>query len=256
MSVVKTAAMQIAVPSSPFSGLAGVTGVWSMSRVLVTGYAGQLYATTASNVSTLYDQSGTGTGGNHDFTDGGASGRRPGVVNTGPNSIPAAQFNGTSNYLETLAAISAYIAAAAAFTIISFIPRAIRVNNATVYLNDFLFGDRGQFSGNYLRNDSPTANVFNWDTAAKSQASVIALNTAYVMTLRHDSGVLYGGVNGVETAGVASGNTGTMTGVLGLCGRATQYSQSDVFEAATFNVVPSATARASLVGNFRTWIGA
>ena len=58
----------------------------------------------------------------------------------------------------------------------------------------------------------------------------MAAATPYVLTWRHEGGNLFVGVNGVESAGTASGNTSTLTDTLAFGGK--------IFELASFPTVP------------------
>jgi hypothetical protein len=234
----------------------GLTACYSAGRQLRSSYAGAFYAATSGAITSLNDQSGGG----RNLTDEGIAARRPAEATAGPNSRPAADFDGSSDYLRTTAALSSFIANSAGYIVLSGIVSAITQNSATITANDLLLGDQSQFAGFYLRNTpgggTGTVYAYNWDGTADGATATFAVNTPVVLTWRHEGGSIYVSVNGAAEISVLSGNTSTMTGVLDLCGRGLQYSNSTIFELATWSIVPNATERAAIVADFKAWIGA
>jgi hypothetical protein len=248
-------------PLDPYT--TNLTCAISLSRKLLSAYtanSGSFYGLTSGNISTIFDQSGGASAqSTHDFTDAGTSNRRAILTTAGNNSRACAQNNNTSTIrLATSAALSAFIANNAGWVIISAYVDAVTLNNtnaATPYLNDILFGDHSQFMGLYLRNNGPTAHAYNFDTNADDSNAAFSTGAAVIFEWRHDSGNVILTVNGTDASSTASGNTGTMTGVLDLLGRGNQPCSAKVFELAIKSAVPGSTERAAIRNNFASWVG-
>lgn len=138
-------------------------------------------------------------------------------------------FNGArfiKSYTQTAGAAKALsnYAANNAFTlIVAFYPQTISTTNATIYLNDPVLADFGQFWGLFLKDNSGTKQVigYNWDGTADTIAATIAANRSWVVVFQHVSGNLKLTIIndlGVETSStdVASGNTTNLTNGISL----------------------------------------
>jgi hypothetical protein len=243
------------IVSAPLDALSP-TLAYSLSRDLLSSFSGNSRFTNSSGaVSQLNDQSGNARNASQ-----GTAANRPTVSTAGPNSRTCADFDGTNDALDAAGvALSQLIAAGSGFFIASVLIDTFPTDNATSYGNSGVFMDAGVFAGLTLRSNggSPLAYAYNWDgNEDKAQAS-IAASTAYVLTWRHEGGNLYVGVNGVESAATASGNTQTLTGQLrvGYSG-AGAFMDGKLFECAFFSTVPSSGDRTTLIDNFKNWIGA
>lgn len=242
-------------PTYPLDGFSP-TGAWSMSRDLLSAFAGgSRYTDSSGAVSSLNDQSGN----TRHLTDAGTAARRPTVATGGPNSRTCADFDGSTDFL-TGAAISNFISNSAGYMIVSWLADAITLNVAQSYNNHLILGDAGQFMGLYLRDTGSPDTVygFNWDgNEDRGVDATIAVSTAYVTEWRHDGGNVYVRVNGGTWQSAASGNTSTMTNALLLGGRnGAQQFNGKIFEAAVFSTVPGSTDRDAFEADFRAWVGA
>ncbi|WP_292174988.1 hypothetical protein [Mesorhizobium sp.] len=240
-------------PAFNLDGL-GATGVWSMSRDLLSSFAGNARYTTATGVDSFKDQTGNG---NH-FGQGNTS-LQPAVTTAGPNSRNCADFDGVDDWMSTSAALSTFIANNAGFVIVSCLIDTIGSNNTgTPGGNQTIFSDTGVSTGMELLSTGPSAKALNFDGNYDTQTVTIATATALVLTWRHDGGNLYISKNGGAEASVASGNTSSLTNQFQL-GRATGafwFLDGKIFEIATWSAVPDATTRDTIVSGFMTHIGA
>ncbi|OBQ68904.1 hypothetical protein EFV37_29140 [Mesorhizobium loti] len=238
----------------PLDGLSP-TLACSLSRDLLSTYAGGARFTNSSGaVSLLNDQSGA----SRNFAQG-TSANRPTVSTAGPNSRQCADYDGVNDALDGAFALSTIIANNAGFVIASVLIDTFPTDSATKYSNSGVFMDAALYAGMTLRSNggSPLVYAYNYDgTEDYAQASVAA-STAYVLTWRHEGGNLYIGVNGVESAATATGNTQVMTGQmrLGYAGSGA-FMDGKLFEFAAFSTVPSSGDRATIINNFKSWIGA
>jgi len=242
------------VNSHPLDGLSP-TAAWSMSRRLLSSYGAALYRTTSGNADTIYNQAGGGA--TFDLVNVTTS-QQPGIGSAGPNNIAAALFDGVDDTLAATALLSSYISASAGYCIMSFIPVSAILNTTPSYHNDVVFQDAGTMWGFFLRNDGPPPHLYgyNWDGAEKATSQTISIGTPCVAEWRHEGGILYLDVNGIETS-LATGNTQTLTSAgMKLANAASKPSHISLFEMATFSTVPSSTVRGTLVNNFRSYVGA
>jgi hypothetical protein len=230
------------------------TSAFSMSRDLLTSWAGNSRYSTGTGVSTWKDQSGSAR---DVFQISG--GNQPALANAGPNGRACLDFDGSNDTLANSVALSNLIANNSGFYIVSVIIDTFPTNAALSYQNSGIFMDGGVFAGMTVRSNggSPLVYAYNWDgNEDKAQASVAA-STPYVLTWRHEGGNLYVGVNGVESAATASGNTSTMTNGqrVGYTSGSTVF-DGKIFELASFSTVPSSGDRATMITNLMNWIGA
>jgi hypothetical protein len=230
------------------------TAAWSMSRDLLTSFAGGTRYTTATGVNSLNDQSGNG----RHMTQA-TAGSQPSVTTAGPNSRTCADFDG--DFLEG-AAISNFIAAGAGYMIVSVLFDAIATTGSPTYAADAIMADTGGYAGIFA-GDGPTpftVNAYNYDGnqdyASGSTSIVVA--TAYVIEWKHESGTLYCRVNGGTWGSTGSGDTQSLGNALRLGhGYASAASlNGKIFEAATWSTVPSGATQDAIVNSFKTWIGA
>lgn len=238
-----------ASPTFPLDGVSGVTGAWSMSRKLLSSYAGSFYTDAGGGaISAILEQS-SGVS-DRNLTDGGTSTRRPALTTAGPNSVAMADFDGTSDNLSTVQATSNFVTASEGVMLWAGIIDAFTLNNGTTYLNDLLLGDTGQFMGLYARNTGGgTVYAYNWDTAdRKDTVASVGTGTAVVLSWRHKSGNVFAGLNGTEGAGAASGNTGALTGTLRLGGDSSaRFADVKFSEAVALNADPGAVTLAAII---------
>ncbi len=98
---------------------------------------------------------------------------------------------------------------------------------------------------------------YNFDGTADSATKDKLLGYPLVISLRHESGMLYIRTNNGTEVAVASGDTSSLVGTLRLAlSGASQNADIKVFEAATFNCVPPEGVRDSLEQNFMAHVGA
>ena len=236
------------------------TGAWSMSRDLLTSFVGGTRYTTVIEgvsdqaVNSLNDQ----TGNARHFTQGG-SGQRPFLATAGPMSRTCADFDGGSDYM-TSAALSAFIGASSGYVVAAFVANSIFPNDALSFNNDPVVADTGGYMGLYLKNTGTPATIiaFNWDTNADDAVStgVITPGTVYVAEWRHEGGNVYIRVNGGTEVSTASGNTGSLSGLLRTGVRSSQFADMKLFELATWSTIPALATRDAIVADFMAHIGA
>lgn len=232
----------------------GNTGAWSMSRKLFSLYSahgGSFYHATGGGVDTLYDQSTN----SRDFI-GAFPSRYPTVATAGPKNLTCADFDGSSDYLQTAVGISDFFTATAGYMIITAMIDTVVLDSATAYLNDLLIGDSLQYMGIYLRNNGPHAYGYNFASSPGQWNNIsFTENAVHIFEWKHESGIVSIIVDGVEVA-IASGATQTVSGFLSLFGRGNQYANGKMFEAATWSVIPSSDERATIRQFFKTYAGA
>src|SRR6185369_3425581 len=119
---------------------------WSLSRQLLSSYAGPYYEAISSKVSRLYDQ----TGNDRNFNDPGI-GLRPADTTAGPHSRECADFDGVDDFMDTGLDLSEFITASASYIINSVIVDAVTLNDADAQDNHALIGDAGKKLGIYAR---------------------------------------------------------------------------------------------------------
>jgi hypothetical protein len=239
-----------AVP--PLDGLSGLTAAYSLSRELLTSFAGGTkYTTSGSNITNLNDQSGNAR-------NLGTPGTDPVLVTAGPNSRNASDHGtGGGGRFESAAGdpLSDFITNSAGYIIVSFILDTATANSATPYQNNGIVADNGAFVGIFGKNGNSVIS-YNWDGNADSGSVAATMATAYVAEWRHEGGTLGLRLNGGTETTVASGNTSTLTGLITLGTGTVAAMDGKIFEVAFFNTVPSLSERDALAANFKAWIGA
>lgn len=233
-------------------------GAWSFSRDLLTTWgAAARYTENTGKIDALKDQSGN----SRDLLQTTAA-RRP-VIGTGaPNTITCGVFNSTDlTYLTTAAGdpLSDFIAAGAGWIVISFIGSTIDTNSATVYLNEGLVCDTGQFMGLFLKTGD-AIHVYNWDGSVDTTSTAVTEGAAYVAEWRHEGGNVYCRLNGSTEVSAASGNTTTLTGLLRIgagptAGGSTHALDGMIFEMAAYSTVPAVGTRDAIVADFMDHLG-
>jgi hypothetical protein len=244
-----------AVAPAVLDGLANVTAAWSLSRKLLSAYAGALYTEVTGEVTIVHDQNGN----SRHLTAPVAGGDEPNVGVVGPNNRACATNNGTNEAMRYNAAISNLITNSAGYIIMAVQIDAIATNAATIYQNDTIFSDGSQFIGFHLKNgggSTYTGHAYNWDGNADTTTHAsFPVGSVAVIEWRHDGGNVMSRVNGGTWQSAASGNTSTMTGnffeLEGTGG--SDFTQGSFIEGAAFNAVPDATTRDALAANFMAW---
>jgi len=239
--------------AAALDGLSGLTGAWSMSRDLLTTFAGgSRFTLNSGNVSSLNDQSG-----NSRHLAQATTNQQPPTATA--NSRTVIDFGGVEDSLAG-AAISNFISNNAGYIIASAIVDAVTTNNASSSGNDMIFCDTGGFIGFHLKNNASvyTGHAYNYDgTDDKTTNTSFPIGTAVVIEWKHEGGNILGRINGGSWDTVASGNTSTMTGLLQI-GKSFGAVWTDYrfFEMAAFNTVPGTTTQNNLKDNFMAWCGA
>ena len=222
----------------------GLTGAWSMSRKLLTSYGGSFYTDTSGTVSTLFDQSGAG----RNFVQG--SGIRPLVATQG--GIVVADLTPNVHQMTTTAAMNQFITASAGYIVVVVYMDA-HVSTQSVVWRDGVVATQVS-----VLTSTAQMSAYNDDGAADSAAgaaTVVSPPNGYVMTWRHEGGVIYANLNGGTDVSVASGNTTNLTGGF-IFGRITSYGfDGKFYEAYMWNTVPSAGDRAAIIAQAKTLLG-
>lgn len=144
------------------------------------------------------------------------------------NNLGSINFDGVNDVLSTGAsttAISTYISASASY--FAIIARLKSSDNAS---GEALINDKAFYFG-IQTYPGITANCFNYDGTSDYTAPDISLavNTTFVLTGRHDSGVMYLQKNdGTETS-ITTGNTQLLTGFLEVGGNTTNLRFADCY---------------------------
>ncbi|RWN33422.1 hypothetical protein [Mesorhizobium sp.] len=230
------------------------TQAFSMSRDLLTAFSGSPRYTTSTGINAWKDQSGSA----RDVSQA-TGANQPAVSTAGPNSRECADFDGSNDSLVGVTALSSLITNSAGFYVASVIIDTFPTNSALSYQNSGILMDSGVFAGLTVRSNggSPLVYAYNWDGNEDRAEASVAAATPYVLSWRHEGGNLYVGVNGVESAPTASGNTSTMTGTqrVGNSSGVTVF-DGKIFEMASFSTVPSSGDRSAIIADFMAWIGA
>jgi hypothetical protein len=206
--IATAAAVGTAVTAPPLDALTGITAAWSMSRNLLTSFgAGSKYTDVSSFVSVITNQQAD-TGRN--LTDAGNSGRRPALTTAGPLSVTCADFNGSDDFLITTDNAADFFTAASGFMAVGIIMDAYTTNSGTFGSNSAVLTNLDASIGIEARNTGGgTMQCFNKDAGGVDGAvgGTLATGTVAVVHWRHHGGNVYCGLNGVESAATASGNT-------------------------------------------------
>jgi hypothetical protein len=151
-----------------------------------------------------------------------ASAACPNYRSSSPGMLAAVlDFNGTADQYElendagTNKVLSDFIANNA-FTVIMAV-RMDAVPSGTSatepYLNNCILCDTGDYWGLFVRSNggTPEFQLYNWDGNADIVTLTAAADTNYIVTLRHDSGTIYGSLNCGSETSATSGNTSDLT---------------------------------------------
>ena len=237
-------------PTYPLDGLSP-TGAWSMSRDLLTSFAGGTKYTTATGVDSWKDQ----TGNSRHFEN--VTGTvQPAVSTAGPNSRACLDFDGVDDYLQNAVTNASLFANNAALIIVSCLVDTISTDSSDPTSDVGIFGDTGGYTGLSLRSTGPAALAYNFDGNYDIASTGIATTVPLVLIFRHEGGTLYVSSNGGAEASVASGNTGDLAYNTRLGRKNSAFLDGKVFEMASFSTVPSAPARATLIADLMNHIGA
>lgn len=230
----------------------GMTGAYSVSRKLLTAYAGDFYTVTGSGVSTLNDQSGN----TRDFTQGTDSRRPPIVSASGRDAMDFALAN--QHTLVSAATLDDFINNNAGYMVASFIVDVFTLNQATVAQNDWVLADAGLFAGIVVKNAGGGQTwSYNFDGTYDAGGTTITTATAYVVEWLHTGGNVTNRVNSGTSNTVASGNTSTMTNAMRIgSASASQAFDGKIWEIAMWDTVPSSPDRDAIVSALMSWVGA
>lgn len=132
--------------------------------------------------------------------------------------LPCIDFNGTSDYVTlmndagTVQTQASALVSASAFTILAAVYVEGSASNAAGNYDNEAIWNGGSNIGVHVKNVSGVYSIvcYNFDGNEDIVALPINLNTAYVLMYRHESGVIYGSLNGGSESSAASGNTGTL----------------------------------------------
>ena len=224
------------------SGVSGLTGWWKADAGAYKD-AGVTLATDGETVQQWNDQSGAGRN-----LAQGTSGARPTLVANVLNGKPVIRFDGTDDVLQSSAALSSFITAAAGTFFVVGILRANNTDNATEYENDAAFQD---VSGNvYLsfRTSNPRTRSVNFDGSADvAGKNTDVIDAPHCFLWLHSGGNVYHGLSDVRSsqlASAASGNTLTLASTLRVGGNyATVFTQIDIAEIVVYAAAVSESDR-------------
>lgn len=133
---------------------------------------------------------------------------------------PCLAFDGTDDHYsfrtddDNSSVLLSSLISASAFTLFASIYVAgVSTNNANVEDNAALFTNDGQYWGVHFKHPSGyKIELYNYDGSRRVVELDISLNTSYVVMFRHESGTLYGSLNGGAETSTASGDTASLTG--------------------------------------------
>ncbi|MFD1982462.1 hypothetical protein ACFSOZ_07185 [Mesorhizobium newzealandense] len=230
-------------PPPPLDGLSP-TGAYSLSRDLLTSFAGNARYNGTTTASQLNDQTGAGS------RNLAASPTNLTVQTAGPNSRTSAKCDAINQQFSG-SVMSNFISATSGYYIASFLLWSAAGSN------NLVFGDGNTNLGLYLQPGK--LNSYNQGQWAPALGSGFAVSTAtaYVAEWRHESGNLYCRLNGGSWSGATVSGNSTLTGALNIGGKGgSGQAPINFFEGATFSTVPSTTVQDALVADFKAWIGA
>lgn len=142
----------------------------------------------------------------------------PSWLSNGINSLGALEFEGTERLLGTGSGstLSNVISASAYTVFVSFFMDGAASNTGDMGGNSPLITETGTFFGVHCSTVTGvhTVHASNWDSDRDSVGKVFDLNTKYVVMTRHEGGNLFVSLNQGSESSVASGNTGSLTGVM------------------------------------------
>jgi hypothetical protein len=246
--------VSMAPPFDPMVG-AGITGAYSVSRKVVTGYSansGAFYHLTSGLVDTLYNQAATGSTNN--FTEPTAGERCP-LANQGPRNQICLNFNGSRVYL--LNAISQVFSAAAGYFIASVIVSSI-AGAAQDFNAPCIMGDSGGYLGLYLDGAGSLKSLhgLNSDATAAEFTPLLSFGSfgiPFIAEWWHSNGQVGCSVNGNDAV-TNSTNTSNMTFAAYLGYGFNIGMVGFIFEAMYANAMPTAAQRAYMRQNLLSWV--
>lgn len=230
-------------------GIPGVTGAWSMSRKLLSSYTGPFYRDDGvGNTDLWYDQSGNGR-------DQAESSVGPTRVTV--NGRTMLDFDASTDFLVRSAdSMDTYINNNAGWMVVSGIFDTLTANNASSYNNNGMIGDSLGNVG-IMGRSGGICYAHSWDGTDDHADGVIVAGTGYVLGWRKDATNVYLTVNSTETTAL-SGNILDLTADFTI-GRTRQASgaflDGKIGELITFDVVPSAAVRATIIADLKAWAG-
>jgi len=252
----------VAVSSGGTTPGAGAVWAVSRSRVLISGYAGDLDAVVTGRVDILYDQSGNGRN-----LSAIASIARPIATTSGPNSRECCDFSPASpssgHLMDSDAGdpVSDLISASAGYIVVSIRPDVVTQDSSTASSNATIFAF-GSLRGGLTIRTGGILYAHNWDGSEdKAASAVLAVpvgGNPCVIEWRHEGGQVYQRVNGANETSVASGNSTDLTGVLRMGGNALTgtFFNGKIFEAMIYATVPTQAERDAIVSDMMIWVGA
>lgn len=180
---------------------------------------------------------------------------RPSYDADGLGGLPSVVWSDAQKLLSD-SKLSEVITSTSAYLAFVLKVDAISSNEATnVYINDPVFIDSAAFFGLFLRS-SPAAIAYAFDTAIRKAERPIAVGQPTLLTLRLQDGVLYVGVDGVESTGdTLSGPIGTMTGTLQLGYSTSNKYAGHIGKFAICSAAPSAWTRSQVEASLKAEYG-
>jgi hypothetical protein len=249
------------------------SGAWSMSRSLLSRYAGPSYELTSGAISEIIQQqvaisvtcrnAEPGRCGN--LSDYNVVAQRPALTTYGVNSRAAADFDGTDDYLTgwtdsvIMTTTTLYAVVVASFDTANF---ALNASNPNA--GNALFSNAAAYYGVFGNDSAGAKRVYGTvhDGAARSPAfSTLPLNTVQVYALRHEGGLLYISINGGAEVSVACGARPNVTNLfrVGWSIAANGKFDGKLLEYAvwgtTGNPIPNSTQRAAIIAELKTYHG-
>ncbi len=249
-------ARRLSYPSSGIDDISGVTGAWSMSRALVSGYAGDLYTPgSGSNVDVMFDQSGNG----FDFSV--PAGSAPTLATVGPNSRAALSFDGSTKRFATATSVMVnLIANNAGYFIGTFVVDNAPNNASAAYDNNAVVTNYSNNDFGIWGKNNTSLLAYNFDNNDDKAPLAFTPGTLYVVEWEHSGGNVRGRINGGSWQTVASGNTNAEYTAdrlaLFSASSAGLLTQGKFLELAFFNPIPSDADKDTLVADFMAWAGA
>lgn len=178
-------------------------------------------------VRTWYDQSGN-TRNMTSTTDG----NQPIIVESGAiiyqGNSPAVSFDGTNDFMESSAALSAFISNTTYNFFGVMMSDTIKTDQSSSFNNEPFWADNNVYAGVHLRRNPNRIIAYNWDGNDDNTNVSINLDTEYIVHQRHESGNLVLSVNNGAESSVASGNTQQLSGSMRLA-RASLTVYADIF---------------------------
>ncbi len=201
--------------------------------------------------SQIFDQSGAG---NH-IVQATTTKQPLYVASLGGNARPVAAFDGSNDVLSSAVAVSSLMSVSAGYIILAGLVDAATLDSATSTANHLLIGDASQKLGLYVRLGG-TLYAINDDGSLDPARDAAPLYVPFVVELRHDTGIIYGRVNGGDWFQATSGSTSSLAGILNIGGltAGSQALDFNLFAAMTFSTVPTDAERNRMVDRLRRWI--